>query len=42
MCIENFQVLNVRKLSYEISGLNLERNLLIDKDKNAECAAEGR
>jgi hypothetical protein len=42
MWLQNFQVLKLRKLSYLLSGPNLEPNLLKDKDENLENPAVER
>jgi hypothetical protein len=40
MCKQNFQVLNLGTISYFISGLELETNLLIEIEKDLGNAAE--
>ena len=42
MWLKNFQVLKLGKLSYSLSGPNLERNLLNGNDENLEKAAVDR
>jgi len=40
MWLQNFQVLKLQKLSYSLSGLNFETNLLIDNYKDLDDIAE--
>ena len=40
MWLQDFQVLKLQKLSYSLSGLKMEKNLLIDNYKDLDDLAE--